>query len=166
VSRPTDFLVPYLNQRAIPSLTRHYPADARSTSAYFSPAIAGSFAHLADAQQRLGVKVWMQRGSVELLRDDQDTLVAKMRAEGVVMEEDVVEGGVHLDAGIAFALGERRPESSWVSVVIWCSFGLRADMFMPLVVTATRCCSSILDLKLDELTPIRVAITVTRGLVQ
>jgi hypothetical protein len=30
---------------------------------------------------------------------------------------DVIEGGCHLDPGIAFALGERAPSSSWVRLL-------------------------------------------------
>ena len=47
---------------------------------------------------------------------DQEKLITKMRAEGVELEVDVIEGGVHLDAGIAFALLERGSNSSWVSI--------------------------------------------------
>ena len=58
--------------------------------------------------------VWIQYGSVENLHVDIENLIARMRADGVEVEVDRVEGGVHLDAGIAFALGERGEESAWV----------------------------------------------------
>lgn len=51
--------------------------------------------------------VWIQYGSVENLHVDIERLIERMRGDGVVVEVDKVEGGVHLDAGIAFALGER-----------------------------------------------------------
>lgn len=85
-----------------------------SDNAYISPGVAGTFAHLADAQSTRNLRIWIQRSTTELLAPDQEALVKKMRAEGVELEVDVVEGGSHLDAGIAFALGERGPESSWV----------------------------------------------------
>lgn len=115
-SKPTDFLVPYINQRAIPSLTRHYPTNATSTNPYFSPAVAGSFESLAWLQAQHGVRVWIQYSTTELLAPDQEKLVRKMRAGGVKLEVDVIEGGAHLDAGIAFALLERHSNSSWVSI--------------------------------------------------
>lgn len=57
--------------------------------------------------------VWIQYGSVENLHTDIESLIEKMKGEGVSVDVDRVEGGVHLDAGIAFALGERGEESSW-----------------------------------------------------
>lgn len=61
-----------------------------------------------------GLLVWIQYGSVENLHEDIEKLVERMRGDGVRVEVDRVEGGVHLDAGLAFALGERGEESSWV----------------------------------------------------
>ncbi|KAI0090677.1 Alpha/Beta hydrolase protein [Irpex rosettiformis] len=165
----TDFLVPYLNQRVYPSLTRHFVPSAVKTSPYFSPAACGSFAYLATAQKgrpsriqsppllslsqlsesdkdrRLnlqtspgdaridmkmdlhvqpkdalnstpgsGTQVWIQYSSVENLHADIEHLIERMRGDGVEVDVDRVEGGVHLDAGIAFALGERGEESAWV----------------------------------------------------
>lgn len=64
--------------------------------------------------QASALPVWIQYGSVENLHVDIENLIARMRADGVEVEVDRVEGGVHLDAGIAFALGERGEESAWV----------------------------------------------------
>jgi acetyl esterase/lipase len=76
--------VPYLNRRAYPSLSRHYPADALSKDPYFSPAVAGTFAYLADAQaQPRGLRIFVQHGTVELLTPDQELFVKKLRDEGV-----------------------------------------------------------------------------------
>jgi acetyl esterase/lipase len=105
-------LRPYLNNRAYPSLSRHYPADALATDPYFSPAIAGSLAYLAHAQREAGLKIFVQHSSTKMLYKYQNMFLAKMRAEGVEYELDVVKGGSHLDAGIAFALLERKPSSS------------------------------------------------------
>jgi acetyl esterase/lipase len=134
----TDYLVPYLNQRAYPSLTRHFAPSALHTSPYFSPAACGSFAYLACVQKQrkrsslrpalaaahadlgsedaraCGLPVWIQYGAVENLHGDIERLVERMRADGVQVDVERVEGGVHLDAGIAFALGERGEGSSWV----------------------------------------------------
>ncbi|KAI0691512.1 Alpha/Beta hydrolase protein [Cytidiella melzeri] len=126
-SRATDYLVPSLNQRAYPSMTRYFLPSAVQTSPYFSPAVCGSFAYLACAQKesrsehnggsaRAGLPVWIQYGSVENLRVDIESLVERMRKDGVDVDVSRVEGGVHLDAGIAFALGERGKESSWVEL--------------------------------------------------
>ncbi|KAI0687400.1 hypothetical protein BC835DRAFT_1522801 [Cytidiella melzeri] len=46
-SRATDYLVPSLNQRAYPSMTRYFLPSAVQTSPYFSPAVCGSFAYLS-----------------------------------------------------------------------------------------------------------------------
>ena len=40
-------------------------------------------------------------------------MIARMEGDGVAVDVDRVEGGVHLDAGIAFALREKGTESSW-----------------------------------------------------
>ena len=64
--------------------------------------------------QASALPVWIQYGGVENLHVDIENLIERMRADGVEVEVDRVEGGVHLDAGIAFALGERSKESSWV----------------------------------------------------
>jgi acetyl esterase/lipase len=98
-------------------MSRHYPADALATDPYFSPAVAGSLEYLARAQHESGLKIFIQHSSTEMLYKDQNVLLDKMRAEGVEFELDVVEGGSHLDAGIAFALLERRPSSSWVRLL-------------------------------------------------
>lgn len=109
--------MPYLNDRALPSLARHFPANARRDNPYFSPAVAGSLRYLAAAQKAHHTSVWIQYGGVENLHDDIAKLVARMRADGVDAEVDVVPGGVHLDAGMAYALRERGPESSWVRFI-------------------------------------------------
>ena len=111
--RSTDFLSPYLNKRAYPSLARHFPPDALRTNPYFSPAVCGSFTYLAKAQKDRPCRVWIQYGSVENLAGDIERLVKRMRADGVCVDVDCVEGGVHLDAGMAFALKERGERSSW-----------------------------------------------------
>ena len=113
----TDFLVPYLNDRALPSLSRHFPPTALQENPYFSPAVCGSFHYLASSQKERGLVVWIQYGSVENLRDDIDKLVKHMREDGVQVDVDLVEGGVHLDAGIAYALRERGESSSWVRLI-------------------------------------------------
>ncbi|KIP08666.1 hypothetical protein PHLGIDRAFT_126866 [Phlebiopsis gigantea 11061_1 CR5-6] len=113
----TDFLVPYLNARAYPSLMRHFPPDARHTSPYFSPAVAGTFSYLAATQKSRALTVWIQYGSVENLRADIDALIRRMQTDGVVVDVDLVAGGVHLDAGMAFALRERGTASSWTRLV-------------------------------------------------
>lgn len=114
----TDFLVPYLNNRAYPSLARHYPPGARQENPYFSPAACGTFHYLAAAQQRAcGLRVWVQYGSVENLERDITKLVRRMREDGVGVDVDLIEGGVHLDAGIAYALGERGETSSWARLI-------------------------------------------------
>ena len=77
----------------------------------------GSFAYLAAAQRTQRATVWIQYGSVENLHPDIAALVDRMRADGVHAEVDVVPGGVHLDAGMAYALRERGPESSWVRFI-------------------------------------------------
>ena len=129
--------MPFLNQRAYPSLARHFPPAELKNSPYFSPALGapGAFAYLArpkgldadmdadgadeDRQREkthrdgAGCRVWIQYGSVENLRPDIDRLVEHMRADGVDVDVDLVEGGVHLDAGMAFALKERGEDSSW-----------------------------------------------------
>ena len=110
-------MVPYLNDRAYPSLTRHFPPDARTTSPYFSPAVCGSFHYLAAAQKDQPLSVWIQYGSVENLHKDIEKLVQHMRDDGVQVDVDLVEGGVHLDAGIAYALGEKGKESSWARLI-------------------------------------------------
>ena len=40
-----------------------------------------------------------------------------MREEDIDVDVDLVEGGVHLDAGIAYALRERGPESRWTRLL-------------------------------------------------
>ena len=109
----TDFLSPYLNQHAYPSLTRHFPPAALQSNPYFSPAVCDSFEYLAKAQKERTCRVWIQYGSVENLSADIEKLVKRMRASGVKVDVDLVEGGVHLDAGLAFALNERDEHSSW-----------------------------------------------------
>ncbi|GJE97300.1 alpha/beta hydrolase [Phanerochaete sordida] len=110
----TDFLAPYLNNRAYPSLARHFAAGARQESAYFSPAACGSFAYLAKAQERARPPaVWIQYGEVENLAPDIAALVQRMRADGVVVDVDLIAGGVHCDAGIAYALREKGERDSW-----------------------------------------------------
>ncbi|EIN14090.1 alpha/beta-hydrolase [Punctularia strigosozonata HHB-11173 SS5] len=141
-SIPTDWLSPYLNRMAYPSLSRHYPPDALRTNPYFSPAICGSFRYLAqpqrarhiddrrDGQNSPGVstdsvaghhspavRVWIQYGDVELLAPDIRRLIERMREDGVPLEVDEVPGGCHLDSGIAFALRERGQESSWTRLL-------------------------------------------------
>jgi acetyl esterase/lipase len=145
-SIPTDYLSPHLNRLVYPSLARHYPSDALQTNPYFSPAICGSFEYLAkaqtpsegprpdqtyrsgsisDAEKGLvaaapvhgGTRVWVQYGDGELLTPDIRGMVGKMTKEGVSVEVDLVQGGCHLDAGIAFALGERSNESSWIRLL-------------------------------------------------
>jgi acetyl esterase/lipase len=114
-SIPTDFLVPYINRRAYPSLARHFPSDALQTNPYFSPGVAGDFSWLTNTQRlHDGLPhVWIQHGDSELLTPDQRKWVDKMQAEGVEMSIDVIKGGAHLDAGIAYALLERGEDSSW-----------------------------------------------------
>jgi acetyl esterase/lipase len=113
----TDYLVPYLNNRAYPSMARHYPEDALATNPYFSPAVAGSLEYLSHAQRDSGLKIFVQYSSGELIYEDQKIFLQKMRSEGVEFEVDLVEGGAHLDAGLAFALLERGPSSSWVRLL-------------------------------------------------
>lgn len=115
----TDFLVPYVNRRAYPSLSRHFPPDALSTNPYFSPGVAGDHKWLAESQKaNSGLPhVWVQYGDSELLTPDQQAWVNKLRAEGVEFELDVIEGGAHLDAGLAFALLERGLRSSWTRLI-------------------------------------------------
>ncbi|EKM53594.1 uncharacterized protein PHACADRAFT_125418 [Phanerochaete carnosa HHB-10118-sp] len=113
----TDYLVPYLNNRAYPSLSRHYPPGARGANPYFSPAVCGTFRYLAAAQAAQRLVVWIQYGSVENLEKDIARLVQRMREDGVVADVDLIEGGVHLDAGIAYALRERGENSSWVRLI-------------------------------------------------
>ncbi|KAI0343494.1 alpha/beta-hydrolase [Trametopsis cervina] len=149
--RPTDYLVPYLNRRAYPSLTRHYAPSAVRTSPYFSPAVCGSFAYLACAQKEgrarmrqaqphshpqppsqphalsspaaesetnaqeannsdwlhSGLPIYIQYSPTENLHPDITRLITRMRGDGVRVRADEVEGGVHLDAGVAWALRER-----------------------------------------------------------
>ena len=109
--------MPYLNDRAYPSLARHYPRGARRDNPYFSPAASGSFAYLARAQAAQALRVWVQYGAVENLARDIAALVARMRADGVAVDAECVEGGVHLDAGLAYALGERGAQCSWVRLL-------------------------------------------------
>lgn len=113
----TDYLVPYLNNRAYPSLSRHYPPGARAANPYFSPAVCGTFRYLAAAQAAQRLAVWIQYGSVENLEKDIARLVRRMREDGVAADVDLIEGGVHLDAGIAYALRERGENSSWVRLI-------------------------------------------------
>jgi acetyl esterase/lipase len=98
-------------------MSRHYPSDALSTNPYFSPAVAGTFGTLVHAQRSSGLRIFIQHGTAELITPDQKLLIEKMRREGVDMEVDTINGGAHLDAGIAFALLERGPESSWVRLL-------------------------------------------------
>lgn len=98
-------------------MARHYPEDALSTNPYFSPAVAGSLEYLSHAQRDSGLKIIMQHSSGELLYDDQILFLEKMKREGVTCEVDLIEGGAHLDAGLAFALRERGPSSSWVRLL-------------------------------------------------
>lgn len=109
----TDFLSPYLNQRACPSLARHFPPSALQDHPHFSPAACGTFEYLARAQEKRPCRVWIQYGSVENLCPDIELLIKRMRADGVSVDVDRIEGGVHLDAGMAYALNERGKESSW-----------------------------------------------------
>lgn len=83
------------------------------TNPYLSPAICGSFDYLALAQKDKPLPVWIQYGSVENLHGDIDALIQRMKADGVTVDVDCIEGGVHLDAGIAYALREKGPGSSW-----------------------------------------------------
>jgi acetyl esterase/lipase len=98
-------------------MSRHYPSDALAKNPYFSPAVAGSLGYLAHAQGTLGLKIFMQHSSTELLYKGQCVFLEKMRSEGVQVEVDLIEGGAHLDAGLAFALLERGPTSSWVRLL-------------------------------------------------
>jgi acetyl esterase/lipase len=98
-------------------MSRHYSEDALVTNPYFSAAVAGSLEFLAQAQQEHGLQIFVQHGTAELITPGQQKLVEKLRKDGVQFELDVIEGGAHLDAGIAFALLERKPESSWVRLL-------------------------------------------------
>lgn len=40
-----------------------------------------------------------------------------MREDAVAVDVDLIEGGVHLDAGLAYALGEQGEDSSWVRLI-------------------------------------------------
>ena len=61
--------------------------------------------------------VWVQYGGVENLRKDIEGMVKRMKADGVSVDVDRVEGGVHLDAGLAFVLRERGEDSSWIRLI-------------------------------------------------
>jgi hypothetical protein len=98
-------------------MARHYPEDALSINPYFSPAVAGSLEYLAHAQRNGGLKIFVQYSSGELLYEDQNIFIEKMKREGAELEVDIVQGGAHLDAGLAFALLERGPSSSWVRLL-------------------------------------------------
>jgi acetyl esterase/lipase len=113
----TDFLSPHLNNMVYPSMSRHYPPDALATNPYFSPAVAGNFEYLVQAQREADLKLFIQHGDVELLTPNQNKFIKKLQDEGVQVDLDVVEGGAHLDPGIAFALLERKSESSWVRLL-------------------------------------------------
>lgn len=109
----TDYLVPCLAQRAYSSFSRFYEPSSLGTEPYLSPAACGPFAYLAKAQAHQDMVIWIQYGDVENLKEDIETLIVRMQRDGLHVEVDVVEGGVHLDAGIAFALIERGAKSSW-----------------------------------------------------
>lgn len=78
---------------------------------------ASSLGYLARAQRQSGLEILMLHSSIEILYEDHDVFIEKMRSQGVEFELDVIEGGSHLDAGIVFALLNRRPLSSWVRLL-------------------------------------------------
>jgi acetyl esterase/lipase len=98
-------------------MARHYPDDALSKNPYFSPAVSGSLHYLVQAQRDRGLRIFVLHGTSELITPDQKIFVNKMKTEGVEFELDMIEGGAHLDPGIAFALLERGPQSSWVRLL-------------------------------------------------
>ncbi|TFK56170.1 alpha/beta-hydrolase [Heliocybe sulcata] len=59
--------------------------------------------------------VWIQYGTTEVLAPSIRVFVSKLRKEGVLMEVDEVDGGVHDDMGFAWALREGEG-SSWERV--------------------------------------------------
>jgi acetyl esterase/lipase len=80
--------------------------------------VTDNFTWLAESQSRDTFPcVWVQYSDCELLAPDQRAWLEKMRREGVKFEVDTIEGGAHLDAGIAFALRERSESSSWVRLL-------------------------------------------------